>query len=123
MRIQALTELFSEITGVKIYNLQFPEDTFGEAIKMETTSGMIESGGIKDFNVQFMTKAFHPSVAEQLAIGLVEDLHKVSDRIFNDGKTQLVLCYCQSPAPNFVGELVNGEYIYSVDFRVLTSEL
>lgn len=123
MRIQALTKLFSEITGVKIYNLQFPEDTIGEAIKLEATSGMIESGGIKDFNVQFMTKALHPSVAEQLAIGLVEDLHKVTNKVFNEGKTQLVLCYCQTPAPNFVGELVNGEYVYSVDFRILTSEL
>lgn len=123
MNIQSLADLFSEIIGVKIYNLQFPEDVFGEAIKVETTSGMIDSGGIKDFNIQFMTKAEHPAVAEQMAISLIDKLHKVTDRVFNGGRTQLVLCYCQTPTPSFVGELSNGEFIYSVDFRLLTSNL
>lgn len=123
MNIQSLAELFTEITGVKIYNLQFPEDEFGEAVKVETTSGMIDKGGIKDFNVQFMTKAGHPAAAEQMALSLIEQLHKVTDKVFNGGRTQLVLCYCQTPTPSFVGELSNGEYVYSVDFRLLTSNL
>lgn len=123
MNIQALSDLFSELTGDKIYNLQFPEDEFGEAIKVETTSGIIEKGGIKDFNIQFMTKAGHPAVAERLSLGLINNLHMVTNKEFGNGKYQLVLCSCQAPTPNFVGELVNGEFVYSVDFRLLVAEI
>lgn len=118
--IQDLTTLFSDITGLKIYNLQFPEDTMGEAIKVETTSGLIESGGVKDFNIQFMVKAEHPSRAEQLSLQLIEELHLVTDRYFGEGgRYQLILCYCTAPTPSFVGELTNGDYVYSVEFRLL----
>lgn len=123
MNIQSLSVLFTDLLGIKVYRLQFPEDTLGEAIKVETTSGVIDKGGIKDFNVQFMTKADHPAKSEQLALSLIEQLHKVTDREFNDGKYQLVLCYCQAPTPNFVGELTSGEFVYSVDFRLLVSEI
>lgn len=118
--IQDLTKLFTDITGLKIYNLQFPEDTLGEAIKLEATSGLVESGGVKDFNVQFMIKAGHPSKAEQLSLLLIEKLHLVTNRYFGDGgRHQLILCYCNAPTPSFVGELTNGEYVYSVEFRLL----
>lgn len=120
MDIQSLTNLFSQITGIKIYNLQFPEDCLGEAIKLEMTSGLIDSGGVKDFNVQFMVKAEHPSGAEQLALQLINKLHKVTNRYFGpDESLQLILCYCQTPTPSFVGELTSGEFVYSVDFRLL----
>lgn len=122
MNIEALSSLFTDLVGIKIYNLQFPQNQSGQAIKVEATSGIIEKGGLKDFNVQFMTKAEHPSVAEHMALILIEKLHKVSDREFG-GKYQLVLSYCQSPTPTYVGELANGEYLYSVNFRLLVANL
>lgn len=123
MPIDALADLFSDLLGMTVYRLQFPQNQRGRAVKVEATSGIVEKGGIKDFNIQFMTKAEHPSESEQLALSLIEKLHKVTDMEFGLGTYQLVLCYCQSPTPSFVGELSNGEYIYSINFRLLVANL
>lgn len=121
MNISALTEVFSDLLGQQVYNLQFPENTEGAFIKVEPTAGMVDTGGLKDFNLQFMTKANHPQTAEQLAINIIETLHQTRNREFLN--YQLVLMTCQSPLATYVGVTPNGEYLYSVDFRVLITEL
>lgn len=121
MNIQALTDLFSDQLGQKVYNLNFPEFTEGEFIKVEPTTGMVDVGGLKDFNLQFMTKANHPKRAEHLAIELINSLHQLRNKEF--GGFQLVLMSCQAPIPNYLGETPQGEFLYSVDFRILATKL
>lgn len=123
MNISSLAKFFSEITGHKIYSINFPTATEGTFIKLEVTSGVEESGGVYDFNIQFMVKAEHPSTSEEVSIDLIEKLGLLTDKEFGAGKYQLILCRASSPQPLFVGIGEDGHYVFSSDFRILASRI
>lgn len=124
MSIATLCELFTELLGVRVYALNFPEFIDGTFLKMEFSSSVIESGGVQDFNVQVMAKSnVHPSEAERLCIEVANTLGRITDIEFNKNKCQLILCRSITPQPNFVGETKVGEYIFSTDFRLLTTDI
>lgn len=123
MNIVSLAELFTDLLGHQVYALNFPEFQEGTFIKLEITSGVEELGGVYDFNVQFMVKAGHPSEAERVALHIRNKLDMTTDKDFCDGQYQLILIKASSPQPYFVGESEIGEYIFSTDFRLLTSRI
>lgn len=123
MSITKLTKLFSELIGQRVYAMQFPDFTQGQAVKMEITTGVSDKGGIKDFNVQLMIKSDHPATSESIAIHIIQLLDMQTDIEFDAGQLQLVLCKATSPHPYYVGELVSGEFIYSIDFRLLVAQI
>lgn len=123
MSITKLTRLFSDLIGQRVYAIQFPDFMKGQAIKLEITTGISDKGGIKDFNVQLMIKADHPATAEDIALQVIQSLDMRTDIEFDDNRLQLVLCKATAPQPYYVGELVSGEYIYSIDFRLLVAEI
>lgn len=123
MNILSLCELFTDLIGQQVYVINFPEYTEGNFIKFEIISGVQESGGVYDFNVQFMVKGQHPSEAEGLALNVLNNLDMVTDIEFNNNLYQLILSKATSPQPYYVGETEAGEYIFSLDFRLLVNKL
>lgn len=118
-----LAELFSSMLGTKVYALNFPNYQKGKFIKVEIVSGVSESGGVADFNVQFMVKDDHPAKAEELALKIISTFKLVSDKEFSDGKKQLILMRSTADNPFYVGETQQGEFVFSVDFRILTTDI
>lgn len=123
MDLISLSKLFSELLGFQVFAVNFPEYKEGTYTKIEITSGVQEAGGVFDFNVQFMVKSEHPSDSERVVLNIINKLDMVSNKDFSDGTYQLILLKTISPQPYYVGETENGEFIFSADFRLLTSRL
>lgn len=123
MNIISLAELFSEVLNHQVYAINFPEYTDGSFIKIEINSGVEELGGVYDFNVQFMVKAEHPSESERVASEIITTVDMLTNKDFAGGTYQLILAKAGSPQPYFVGETENKEFIFSVEFRILTSRI
>ena len=124
MNITKLSELFSGLLGFQVYSVKFPSYTKGTFAKLEITSGIVEAGGVQDFNIQIMCKSDeHPATAEALAIDVINKLDMITNKEFNDGKHQLILIKVVNPQPIYVGETTAGEFIFAVDFRVLTTKI
>ena len=124
MNITKLSDLFSSLLGFQVFAINFPSYTKGTFTKLEIISGIVEAGGVQDFNIQFMCKSDgHPSKAEALAMEIINKLDVVTDKVFDDGKYQLILARVMTPQPTYVGETTAGEYIFSVDFRLLTTKI
>lgn len=123
MDLISLSKLFTEILGFKIYAINFPDYKEGTYAKIEITSGVQEAGGVCDFNIQFMVKAEHPSKAEGVVLNILNKLDMVTNKDFAEGTYQLILSKAISPQPYYVGETENGEFIFSIDFRLLVNRL
>lgn len=124
MSVIELAKLLSELSGQDIYAVNFPSFTKGNFVKLEILSGIVETGGVQDFNIQLMFKSEnHPAKAEASAIDCINKLNMVTNKEFADGKYQLILLRVSTPQPIFVGETQTGEFIFSVDFRVLTTKI
>ena len=106
-----------------MFAVNFPQLHEGEFIKLEITSGISTSGGVMDFNIQFMTKANHPAISASMCIELIKNLDLKSDIEFDDGKYQMIVMKASSPQPYYVGVTEKNEFIYSIDFRILVSEI
>lgn len=123
MDILALTQLFSSLLDLNIYALHFPEYVEGSSVKMEFSSGVAGSGGVMDSNVQFMVKAGHPAEAETICLNILTGLDGVTNKEFKNGTYQLILCKATAPQPFYEGQLVDGAFLYSVDFRILATKI
>lgn len=123
LNIVKLAELFSTIIKYKVYAINFPDYTEGTFVKIEIVSGVVEHGGVYDFNIQFMVKANHPAESERLALDILSKVDVLTNKEFNAGAYQLILAKASSPQPYFVGATENGEFIFSIDFRVLTTKI
>ena len=58
-----------------------------------------------------------------MAIDVINKLDMITNKEFNDGKHQLILIKVVNPQPIYVGETTAGEFIFAVDFRVLTTKI
>lgn len=120
MDIVSLCQMIEDITTHKIYPIQFPDIT-GTIAKLEITTGMVETGGIYDFNIEISVKSEHPSECERICLDLINKLHK-KYHVEHNGY-QLVLCQAEKPYPFYLGNMENGESVFSCNFRMLTSKL
>lgn len=126
MNLIKLCELFSSITGEKIYSINFPEFENGAFTKLEITTGVSEKGGVYDFNIQFMSKAKHPAESEEKALNIINKLDGITNRLFGNGAYQLILIKATSPQPFFEGIAKTentDDYVFSCDFRVLVARI
>lgn len=123
MNIITLTHLFSSLLNEEIYAINFPEYTKGQFIKFEITSSIKELGGVMDFNVQFMTKAQHPADAEKMALNILNKLDMLTNIEFAENRYQLILARAETTQPFFVGETTSGDFLFSVDFRLLITKI
>lgn len=123
MGIVALADFFTSLVGHKVFAINFPDFTKGDFIKMEITSGVQELGEVADFNVQFMARASHPEKAERMCLDVLEKLDKQTNKVFANGKYQLIMAQAEAPQPFYVGEAEDGAFLMSVNFRLLTTKL
>ena len=118
MDIVSLCKMIQGLTGYQIYPINFPDKADGTASKLEITTGMVEMGGVYDFNIEISVKASHPSEAEGICLDLINKLHKVTDVEY--GLYQLILCQAEKPYPFYIGQLENGEHLFTCNFRLMT---
>lgn len=123
MSIISLAEFMSALVGHQVYAINFPDYKEGDFLKLEITSGVVELGGVADFNVQFMARATHPARAEALCLDVLNKLDKQTNKVFADGKYQLILAQAEAPQPFYLGQAENGAFLMSVNFRLLTTSL
>ena len=119
MGLEMLTKLLTDLSGVQIFPLQFPQNTEAAA-KVEVTSSIEESCGVADLTVQVMVRDKHPALAESTSQKIKEALHQVTDTDF--GNFQVVICRSLGE-PFFVGESEAGFYIFSLDFNLIINKL
>ena len=118
MGIKQLCELLGSLCGYDINPIQFLHNANGNQVKLEITTGMIETGGVFDFNIEMGVKAKHPKDGERICIDMINKLHRKSD--IEHEETQLILILAEKPHPFFEGILEDGMYYFTCNFRVLT---
>lgn len=125
MGITELSEYLSELFGIKVWALNFPEFSKEKnaTVKLEITSGVAEVGGVADFNIQLMSKGIHPSNAEAVCLDMIKKLGNKTNKIIAGGKYQLILAQAEAPQPFYMGQTEDGAFLMSINFRLLTTKL
>ena len=119
MDIISLCKMLGNLTGYKIYPINFPTGLKNSTVaKLEIITGMVETGGVYDFNIEISVKADHPSKCEKMCLDLINKLHRQTD--VEHGSYQMILCQAEKPYPSYIGELETGEYLFTSNFRLLT---
>lgn len=127
MSILDLAKLFTNLTGQKIYAINFPayketmkDETF---VKLEITSGIEEVGDVEEFNIQLIVKSKHPSSAEEVSLIILEKLDMLTNQEFAEGQYQLILSKASSPQPYYMGQSEENDSVFSVDFRLMVTRI
>lgn len=120
-----LSDYLSELFGVKVWALNFPQYSKDKnaTVKLEITSGVAEVGGVADFNIQLMAKGVHPSQAELVCLEMIKKLDNSTNKIIAGGKYQLILAQAEAPQPFYMGQTEDGAFLMSISFRLLTTKL
>lgn len=100
--------------------MEFPHNNEEDIIVVDIVSGDYE-GMMKSQGIQLMVRSTHPSDGEELANTLIETLHNLTSKIHEDW--QVVLITATRPSPFFNGTDENERYLYTVDFRVLSTKI
>lgn len=109
----------ANFTSKTVYPLEFPYNSkLEDVLVVDIINGVI-TGSVTEMNIQIMTRSSHPSVAEEMANILIDTLHDQTNLTW-DG-TQIILIKAKNPNPFYNGQDENNNYIYTTDFRLLTT--
>lgn len=120
MRLIQLAKFLGDTLNRKVYPLQFPHNEDEECVVLDIINSDFE-GDMKTSNFQLMVRSSHPAIGEDVASSLIESLHNITNRVCDS--TQIILIQCTNPNPFFNGQDDNERYLYTVDFRVLSTEI
>lgn len=119
MRLIQLVEFVENFTGYKTYPLEFPYNIDSEdVLVVDIINGTLNSS-VTEMNVQIMTRSSHPSTAEELSNIIITKLHNETNILWQG--EQIMLIQAKNPNPFFNGFDENNNYIYTADFRILTT--
>lgn len=119
MTLIQLTNFVNSITGNSAYPIEFPINNTDESvIVVDVINGTI-TGTVTEMNFQIMTRSYHPSTANELGYEIIKKLHNKTNIAFGD--EQVILVQATNPNPFYNGMDSNHNYIYTTDFRILTT--
>ena len=114
--------LLQELTGINFYINSFSPNEGLEA-KFSIVDSETEAGGLTTYYVRVLAKGSHPADVETLLTGAIATLNNKNDHIYNGGKDQLVYISCNPATPFYEGTAPNGEYLFSLEFSLISLEL
>ena len=119
MDITTVKNVLEELTEVNLYINSFPAD-LSECVKF-ILSDNTNDRGLETLYVRFSAKANHPINAERLLMGVKDKLDNRTDEVIND--YQIVLTVPETNSPRYEGVLESGQYVYSLEVRLITMKL
>jgi hypothetical protein len=119
MTLIQLTNFITYMTGNSAYPIEFPVNNSDESvIAVDVINGTID-GTVTEMNFQLMTRSLHPSTANELGYELIKKLHNKTNIAYSD--EQVILVQATNPNPFYNGMDSNNNYIFTIDFRILTT--
>lgn len=120
MRLIQLADFLGSVLGTQVFPLEFPHNDEEDLLVLDIVNGDMQ-GGLKVQNIQLMNRSTHPGVGEEFANNVISTLHNLTNATW-DGY-QIVVIQANNPDPFFSGNDENERYLYTVDFRVLTTKI
>lgn len=117
-----IKNLLTELTGTNFYINSFSPNEGLEA-KFSIVDSEAEAGGLTTYYVRILAKGAHPADVEALLSGVIATLNNKNNYIYNGGQDQLVLATCSPATPFYEGTAPNGEYLFSLEFSLISLEL
>lgn len=115
-------EFFSDYLGVQVYPLQYPFNTEREdCFTLDVVFGYTLADDVKSTQVQFQCRSLHPQTAEEKAEELILKLKDLTNVIYGD--YQIIRIKPSFTNPYFMGQDENGNYLFTVDFIILTNKI
>lgn len=119
LRLIQLSDFLGSVLGAKVYPLEFPHNNDENLLVLDIINGDFQ-GDMRVQNIQLMNRSTHPGIGEEFANNVISTLHNLTNKIWED--CQVVLIQANNPNPFFAGNDENERYLYTVDFRVLTTK-
>lgn len=120
LRLIQLADFLGSVLGTQVFPLEFPHNDNEDLLVLDIVNGEMQ-GGLKVQNIQLMNRSTHPGVGEEFANTVISTLHNLTNATWED--YQVVLIQSNNPDPFFSGNDENERYLYTVDFRVLTTKI
>lgn len=122
MFIVDLKEYIETLTGQQMSLLQFPvNDLADPSVMIRPISSIDATGGVFNFNIEIAVKSSHPAKSCNLAGEMLLKLDKLTNK---DVKGyQIILINALTSVPNYMGQTENGDYVYTVEYNILTTEI
>lgn len=120
MQLIDLKKFIEEYTKQELTLLQFPIG-IGTAAMIRPTTSVDATGGVDNFNVEIAVKSVHPATSCNIAGDVLLKLDKVTNKDVKE--YQIILINALTSAPNYAGQTENNEYVYTIEFNVLTTKI
>lgn len=117
-----LKKLIEELASITVFINSFPTDK-GSATKFTVADSEVEGKDLTTYYVRFLSKGAHPKDVEVELTKVLTALNDKTNYIFDNGKYQLVLATCDSPTVFYEGVAGNGEYMYSLEMKIIILNL
>jgi len=120
----SITEVTAFLKGLGVttplYPYAFPASSPTEAMIVEVGQGANTRGSVIDITLTITVRAGHPSVGEKLGQEVINKLKDLTNQMVGD--TQLIMIKSQQLMPSYLGQDVNNNHFYMLNFRALATQ-